>query len=135
MLGLLQSRLGIDLSQLSPDPQSSGHSVGMVTFFIVAIALVVIAGLLFSSLRGQRAPPPNRAPKPAELQPMAAGDSDAQPIWFVIIQGSLEGPFSAAQLGDMLKRSVLKPGTQVRRRSESSWQLISDIVSSDGEIR
>jgi thiol-disulfide isomerase/thioredoxin len=122
VLDLLQSRLGTSLRQPSAAAGRSG-----LTFFFVAIALVVVAGLLFSSLRRPEPVPPLLQEAPVVNQPPATGD--AGEAWFVIIQGSLEGPFSATQLDDMVQRSVLTPDTQVRRHGESSWHLVSDIIS------
>jgi hypothetical protein len=87
----------------------------------------VVAGLLFSSLRRPSPMPPIRQEAPVEARPPAAGGTGA--AWFVIIQGSLEGPFSATQLDDMVQRSVLTLETRARRRGESSWHSVGDIIA------
>jgi thiol-disulfide isomerase/thioredoxin len=124
VLGLLESRLGADPanSLQSPTTIRTDQDASFIAFLFVAVALLAVAGLLYSSLRRPQAAQPS--------MPASSPDaSDAEPGWFVIIQGSLEGPFSATQLDDMCKRSVLNPEAKVRRQGEVSWQTLSDVIS------
>jgi thioredoxin 1 len=121
VLDLLEIRLGADLASSRLNPTTTGPT-RFLGFLLVTIALAAVAGLLYSSLRR-----PPAAAQPLLYEP-PPDSSDPEPGWFVIIQGSLEGPFAASQLDDMCKRSVLTSETKVRRKGEVTWQTLGEVI-------
>jgi thiol-disulfide isomerase/thioredoxin len=122
VLSLLESRLGAESTGRSLTTTTADQGSGFLGFFMVAVALLAVSALLYGSLR--RPSPDVRASSDTPSSAAPAGESG----WFVIIQGSLEGPFSATQLDDMCKRSVLSPEAKVRRKGEVSWQSLNEVI-------
>lgn len=112
----------------------AGVSGGLVVFALV-LAAVIVAGLLLGTSRRKAGPgaatalPPQRRPEPRRADPPAA-DPDAAPIWFAVMQGNLEGPFSIKDLQEMRRRSVLEDSCQVRRKGDAGWQTLGEVVGS-----
>lgn len=73
---------------------------------------------------------PARSPAAAPAPPPAAPvDADGDPaVWFVMIQGALEGPYTVAQLGDLRRRRLVDGGAGVRRRGDASWTRLDDLL-------
>ena len=50
-------------------------------------------------------------------------------IWFVLLQGSLDGPFTRAQLGELVRRGALEKTATTRRRGDASWKPVRDVLA------
>jgi thiol-disulfide isomerase/thioredoxin len=92
--------------------------------------IVLIAGLVIGSIVLRRkASTPIESVVPA-VSPQPDGDTSPK-IWFVMIDQSLEGPYTVKQLAALHQNGELAADTQVRRRGDSSWQTVGDVVSKD----
>jgi len=76
------------------------------------------------------------APRPAAVaafpSPSPAYDGGGDPrgarVWFVWLQGSLQGPFSPDDLDGMIRRGVLTRDTRARRRGDAGWREVGELV-------
>jgi thiol-disulfide isomerase/thioredoxin len=84
---------------------------------IVGVVAVVILG------RGSKKPP---APPPPAAAPheTAVGGSG----WFAMIQSSLQGPYDDRKLRDMMQRGVITGATRIRRRGETAWRTVDEVL-------
>lgn len=107
----------------SPDSAAVGPSI---------VPLLVIAAIFASTIavfvRRRTAPvgPTTAAVRPAPVD--TAADPTDPAIWFTLLQGSMEGPFTKGQLTQMRRRGDLKASSQVRRRGDASWSVLSDVA-------
>lgn len=136
VLPVLQQRLGGAPAAGGSGPLRSagGTGGGLATFVLVAVA-IIIGGIIVGSMRRRSAgTEPDSTPASGtyaepDLGPGAAGgDPDALPIWFAMIQGSLEGPFSLHDLRDLERRGGIKHDDKVRRKGDSSWRQLRDLL-------
>ncbi|MEE4273417.1 MAG: thioredoxin domain-containing protein [Thermoanaerobaculales bacterium] len=67
-----------------------------------------------------------------ERRPPTAVDTAADPgdpaIWFAVLQGSMEGPFTRRQLQEMVRRRDLGRDARVRRRGDADWTDLVDAL-------
>lgn len=105
-----------------------GAASGLIPLLAIAAIFAVAVGLVarkrrspasLGSTTGSSASPP-----PVDT----AADPGDPAIWFALLQGSLEGPFTQAQLGDLVQRGTLESNSEVRRRGDASWTVISDVI-------
>ena len=88
--------------------------------FIVAM----VVGSLVLRARGKRgAPGPGGSAEPASMS-----EENPPRIWFALLQGGLDGPYSAEQLETLRASGELTSETRIRRRGESSWRRLDDVV-------
>ena len=92
------------------------------------VPVFILGGLaslaVFLLLRGKSVPKvpahlSDPAPRPGE-EPFAG--------WFVMMQDSLEGPFTEEDLEEMLRRREISAGAKARRRGQSTWTTIEEVV-------
>jgi thioredoxin 1 len=96
--------------------------LAVAAIFAVAAALVIRRRSAAASSAG--AARPVRPPQPVDT----AARPDDPAIWFTLIQGSLEGPFNLAQLGELVDRRVVDRSAPIRRRGDADWTSLSDVV-------
>ncbi len=114
VMGLLRNRLGGDGLQ-------GGAGRSIMPLFALG-GLVALA--VFLVLRSKSPPkPPESRPEPPHQsgQPVASG-------WFIMMQNSLEGPFAEEDLEEMLRRREISGGAKARRRGQSTWTTVEEIV-------
>lgn len=97
---------------------------------LLAVVAAVIVSLVLLRRRRSLAGSDEATSKP---QPVPTPvDTAAEPgdpaIWFAVLQGSIEGPFSRRQLDEMARRGSLERDARVRRRGDSEWTDLSDVV-------
>jgi thiol-disulfide isomerase/thioredoxin len=146
VLSVLQQRLGGVMPGGSAGQGLEGTGVsasrgGLVTFLIVA-AVIIVAGVLIGTMKRRgmedlEAEPEVRAEGAAAGAPptggrgLVGGDPDALPIWFAMIQDSLEGPFSVHDLEDLERRGGIATDARIRRKGESGWRSLDDVLRRD----
>ena len=123
VLATLQAELGV----ASPEAGSGG----VAPFLVIVTLIAVASALLF--LKGRQ---PAAAGAAASSGPPIAGlrggesaeAADPEAVWFVMLQGSLEGPLTIAQLEDLEKRRCIDSRARVRRRGDATWQTLADLI-------
>ena len=99
--------------------------------FVPLLAIAAIFAVTVGLVARRRRPPQTdaRAGPGRTLPPVdTAADPGDPAIWFALVQGSLEGPFTGRQLGELVRRGVLERLSTVRRRGDASWTTIEDAV-------
>jgi thioredoxin 1 len=95
---------------------------------LVGIGVLVAAVVLLLIPKKGRSlptgtPPPQPQPRPAE-----AADPDDPAVWFVMLGESLDGPYNRADLADMCGRGIVPATAHVRRRGESRWTPVEELL-------
>ena len=113
---------------------SNGSSVpedrGFSPVLVLAMAAILAAAVVLV-VRKRRAVPvaSTRADSIANLPPVDTAAYPGDPaIWFAVLGGSIDGPFSRRQLGELVQRRLLERSAAVRRRGDASWTEISDVL-------
>lgn len=120
----LRSALG------SPSGLSAPESRGFSPVPVLAIAaiLAAAAALVFR----KRRPVPVASTRTGSVSTLPLVDTAADPgdpaIWFTVIGGSSDGPFTRRQLSELVLRRLLERSATVRRRGDASWTEISDVL-------
>jgi len=118
VIGLLTDRVG------GSDPgegleAGNGRSIAPV-FIIGGLAALAV----FWVLRGKSAPN-----APAQLSNPASRPGQVPTSgWFVMMQNSLEGPFAEEDLEEMLRRRKIVGDAKARRRGQSTWTTVEEVV-------
>jgi len=127
VLAALGRRLsgGGSLPEITPNRGRSPISwlvlAGLAVGTVALVRRLVAAG-------GARPPAPS-----ADLREVADGAGGGSPaVWFAVIDGSLDGPFSLDQLADLRRRKLVDDGSRVRRRGDATWRQLGDIVEDHG---
>ena len=120
VLGALESRLGSGIIGAA----QQGSSSSTMPFLIFAALLGIVVYLLF--FKGKTKTQPGLVPAEHRTwAPEERAPSDA--IWFVMMQGSLNGPFSVDDLEDLKRRKCILGDTKIRRKGDSDWRNLSDL--------
>ncbi len=120
VLEALESRLGRGI--IGEAEQGSSSSV--MPFFVFATIIAIVAYLLF--FKGKAAPQSPTVPVERRgWSPEPGGPSDA--FWFVMMQGSLNGPFSVDDLKDLKGRKCIPADAKIRRKGDSDWRTLNDL--------
>ncbi len=91
--------------------------------WLTLIAAMVVGSLVLR-VRGRRA-----GAVPNGVKPAPAAPEDSSPrVWFALLQEGLDGPYSVEQLATLQRSGELVAETRVRRRGESSWRRLDDVV-------
>ena len=122
VLHRLQSDLGAGDETLS----SSGTNPSLVPLFAVALILIVTIGLV-ARRRQAKDPAAGTVSSTLPLVDTAADPGDPA-IWFALLQGSLEGPFTRTQIGELVRRGDLDRSSKIRRRGDASWTAIAHVL-------
>ena len=104
-------------------PTSGGGSI--IPLLAIAAIFAVTIGLV-----ARRRKAPNRATTPpSRPDPVDTAANPNDPaIWFALLQGTMEGPFTRDQLGDLLRRGDLKRSSEIRRRGDANWSTLDDVL-------
>jgi len=95
--------------------------LALAAVFAIAAALVI--------RRRTAATPPAGGARPVRPPPIdTAARPDDPAIWFTLVQGSLEGPFSLAQIGELVNRRVVDRSAAIRRKGDADWTSLSDVL-------
>lgn len=121
VLALLEQRLG------SPTGGAAIVDGGGSKVVPVAALLLVVAVASFVLLR-RVAPSPASSSAAAIVAPAGSERAAAGAVWFAMVQGSLEGPFSPEQLADLVRRRVIGREARVRRRGETGWRELREVL-------
>ena len=124
VLGRLESRLGGG-GGFSPSEESG---TSWIPLLAIAAILAVAVGLVARKRQPSQTGPDSSSRGPALAPVDTAADPGDPAIWFALVQGSLEGPFTRHQLGELLGRGVLDRSSTVRRRGDASWTAITDAL-------
>lgn len=65
---------------------------------------------------------------PAEIDPGA----ESPAVWYAMIGGSLDGPFSVERLAELRRRHEVDDDSRVRRKGETTWRRLAEVVDSVG---
>ena len=103
-----------------PPTGGGGRPLGLVA---VAAVLALAVGILVRRRR-----PPETAPPSAPAPVGTTADPGDPAIWFTLLQGSLEGPFTRSQLADLVRRGALQRGADVRRRGDADWTTLGHVL-------
>ncbi len=120
VLAVLEDRLGAS---------AGGTVVGASgrSSWLPLAALLLVAGFAGYVLLRR----PGAVPPPPKATATAVGPGAGRGVaatWFVMVQGSLEGPFTREQLADLVRRRVIGPGAPIRRRGESGWRELREVL-------
>ncbi len=105
-----------------PLKESGGRSI--IPLLAIAAIFAVTIGLVARRRTTPTAATPTPRPAPVDT---AANPNDPA-IWFTLLQGSMEGPFTGSQLGEMLRRGSLKSSSEIRRRGDATWSSLRDVL-------
>jgi len=120
VLRVLGSRLGVEGATSHAATRSSG--VPPPVWWGLLVALVIGSIVM---LRRNR---PTEAAARADPGP-GSGSADGPPrIWFVMVRGSLEGPYSVDDLARLVESGDLPAEATVRRRGDASWRRLEDVI-------
>jgi len=122
VLRRLQSGLGAG-GGLSASPGGGSSTVPLLA---VAAILAVAVGLVAR----KRRPTPTTANATLPTLPLVdtAADPGDPAIWFALLEGGFDGPFTRAQLSELLRRGTLERGSKIRRRGDASWTDLQDVL-------
>ncbi len=96
---------------------------------LAAAGVLAVATALAVRRRRPRRAAPTGAGSVSNLPPVdTAADPGDPAIWFAVLQGSTDGPFTRRQLGELVQRRVLDRSSAVRRRGDASWTPIGDVL-------
>lgn len=120
----LRSALGSSSGQSAPE----NHGFSPVPLLATA-AILAAAVALVVRRRGREPVASTRADSVSNLPPVdTAADPGDPAIWFAVLQGSIDGPFTRRQLGELIRRRLLDASATVRRRGDASWTDVSDVL-------
>jgi thiol-disulfide isomerase/thioredoxin len=102
---------------------SGGTSI--VPLLAIATIFAVTIGLVARRRKtaGRTASP---TPRPSPVDTTSNPNDPA--IWFALLQGSMEGPFTRSQLDELHRRGDLGNNAQVRRRGDANWSTLRDVL-------
>lgn len=124
--GSVLRRLEADLGDLGGP---SGRPSALVPVLVAAAIFAVALGLVRRRRRGTAPPAAASAGTAATLPPVdTAADPGDPAIWFALLQGSLEGPFTRAQLAELVRRGTLDRNAEVRRRGDAGWRAVHELL-------
>jgi thiol-disulfide isomerase/thioredoxin len=117
-------RLGSSPRSEAPrsSPSTSPVLPALLVAGIVGIALVVVLG------RRSTKPLASSGPSTASPSEQPGGTAASGAGWFAMIQSSLQGPYDDDQLRDMVQRRVITGATRIRRRGETAWRTVEEVL-------
>jgi LPXTG-motif cell wall-anchored protein len=110
------------------EPGGFQTSSGSTSPLIPALGLAAILAAAVGLVVRKRRQPSFAAPIPVLPPVDTAADSQDPAIWFALLQGSLEGPYTGEQLRELVRRGALNRRATVRRRGDASWTAIEDVL-------
>jgi thiol-disulfide isomerase/thioredoxin len=116
------------------DSQLGGAAVGMPAARAgpkvpapvwLALGAVLLTGSLLLRRRGRAPGAADHRPDP----PVADRSGGSAQIWFAVVQGNLDGPYSVEQLADLRRSGALEGRARVRRRGDATWKDLDDVLA------
>jgi len=96
-----------------------------VPVWITLVAAIVVGSLLLRS-RNRTGHESEPGVEPRRTQP----EEDGSPmVWFVMVNESLEGPYSVNQLEALHRSGDLSSDLRVRRRGDATWGSVGDVLT------
>jgi thiol-disulfide isomerase/thioredoxin len=90
----------------------------------IALVAALLAGSIVLRRRGR--PPEAAAPTtPAPPEVAAAGSPR---IWYAVVRGRLDGPYSIEQLAELERSGMIAGKVPVRRRGDATWRRLEDVT-------
>ena len=120
VLRVLGSQLGFEGT--SSRAAGRGSSVPPPVWFGLLAALVIGSIVVLRRSRSTEAAA-NATPRST---PGTGGGSPR--IWFVMVRGALEGPYSVDDLAELAESGDLPGEAAVRRRGEAAWRRLDDVI-------
>jgi thiol-disulfide isomerase/thioredoxin len=126
--GSVMHRLRVALG--SPSGRSTPAASGFPPVPVLATAAIVAAAVALVVRRRRRKPvATQRSDSHSSLPPVdTAADPGDPAIWFAVLEGNLDGPFTRRQLGELVERRRLQASATVRRRGDASWTEVRDVL-------
>lgn len=120
----LGSALGSSSGRSAPEDRGFSPVPVLATATILAVAVALVVG------KRRRAPVKSMRPDSSPNLPMVdtAADPGDPAIWFAVLGGAIDGPFTRRQLGELVQRRLLDRTSTVRRRGDASWTDVSDVL-------
>ncbi len=123
VLAALGERLGPGTTPIGLSPGPAGPLVWGLLAAAVAVAVVL------ARRRGRSVRPGGSAERAGDATARGVEPHGHGPrVWFAVVQGRLEGPFSVAQLADLKARRRLDDDAEVRRRGEATWHRLDEVL-------
>lgn len=126
--GSVMHRLRIALG--SPNRPSTPAANGFPPVPVLAAAAILAAAAVLVVRRGRRKPVASqRFDSLSNLPPVdTAADPGDPAIWFAVLQGNIDGPFTRRQLRELVQQRRLQASAAVRRRGDASWTEVRDVL-------
>jgi thiol-disulfide isomerase/thioredoxin len=121
VLAVLESQLGGTAVGI---PAARGGSKVPAPVWL-ALGAVLVTGSLLLRRRGRA----RAAADDRQRSPMADRSGGSPQIWFAVVQGSLDGPYSVEQLAGLRRSGALEGSARVRRRGDATWRTLDDVVA------
>jgi thiol-disulfide isomerase/thioredoxin len=122
VLGSLDVALG---GGISTRP-GGGGSIPLLIPLLAGAAL--LAAAVAAAVR-RRAPATESTVSAAASQPVdTVADPRDPAIWFALLQGSLEGPFTRRHLEEMVRRGDLDRTSEIRRKGDAEWTRVDAVL-------
>ena len=90
----------------------------------IALVAALLAGSIVLRRRG-RIPAAAVPSPPAQAEDAAAGSPR---IWYAVVRGSLDGPYSIEQLAELQRSGTIAGKVPVRRRGDATWRRLEDVT-------
>ena len=90
----------------------------------IALVAALLAGSIVLRRRG-RIPAAAVPSTPAQPEDAAAGSPR---IWYAVVRGSLDGPYSIEQLAELQRSGTIAGKVPVRRRGDATWRRLEDVT-------
>jgi len=120
VLAVLDSQLG---GAVDGVPVARGGSGVPAPVWIGLVAALIVGSIVLR----RRARPPAAAEPSAPPQPENSASGSPR-IWFAVVRGSLDGPYSIEQLTELRRSGALPDHAPVRRRGDATWRRLDGVM-------
>jgi thiol-disulfide isomerase/thioredoxin len=120
VLAVLNAQLGGEVDGVPVAQRRSGVPAPAWVGLVAAL----IAGSIVLRRRGRD---PATSEPGARLQPGEAAAGSPR-IWFAMVSGSLDGPYSTEQLAELKRSGAIAGHAPVRRRGDAAWRRLDDVT-------
>lgn len=94
---------------------------------LLAVAALVTAAVIGAGLLRRRRIGSGEAGSVHDTE-VADPAAESPPVWYAMIGGSLEGPFSVEHLVKLRQRREVDDESRVRRKGEATWRRLAEII-------
>jgi len=95
---------------------------------VMWVVLVGLAVVGVVTIRRLTAPGRSRPPDAGVGNAEPSSDPESRELWFAVVGGSLDGPFSLEQLADFRSKKLIDGSSRVRRRGDAKWRIVTDVL-------